>query len=128
VRKKNKKDPHVRTKAKPIEDLLQDDDLDSVAELHDRLAFPIAVVVFGILAIPLSYSMPRQSLYGRLFVAVLLFFTYINLIAVAGTWIEKGVTPAWLGMWWLHAGMTLLAVILLGQDSRLVRHLRRSRK
>ena len=33
---------------------------------------------------------------------MLIFFIYINLMIAGKTWIEKGVTPGWLGLWWVH--------------------------
>ncbi|MCU7959251.1 MAG: LPS export ABC transporter permease LptF [gamma proteobacterium symbiont of Bathyaustriella thionipta] len=127
IRQEKKTDRHIRTKAKPISDLWQADDLGSIAEFHQRLAFPVAVILFGILAIPLSYSMPRQGVYGRLFIALLIFFSYFNLIAVGTAWIEKALLPSWLGLWWLHAAMAMLAVALLGQESSLLRRWRRKK-
>jgi lipopolysaccharide export system permease protein len=45
--------------------------------------------------------------------AVLIFFVYINLLIAGKTWIEKGVTPEWLGLWWVHAVVAGLAMGIL---------------
>ena len=46
--------------------------------------------------------------------AVVLFALYANLLQVAGLWLERGVTPAWLGLYWAHALMALLVYVWLG--------------
>ena len=29
-------------------------------------------------------------------------FTFFNLLGVSGTWMKDGVTPEWMGRWWVH--------------------------
>jgi lipopolysaccharide export system permease protein len=44
---------------------------------------------------------------------VLIFFLYINLMIAGKTWIEKGTTPQWLGLWWVHAVIAAFAAGIL---------------
>jgi lipopolysaccharide export system permease protein len=53
----------------------------------------------------------------ELVLAMLVYFVFMNLQRAASTWMEDGVTPAWLGIWWVPALMTVLAVLLLLTDS-----------
>ena len=36
--------------------------------------------------------------------AILIFYLYIQLAIAGKMWLERGVTPEWLGLWWVHAG------------------------
>lgn len=103
--------------ALPTEELLASDDIMAKAEIQYRLSYPLSVLVFTVLAFPLSRSLPRQGVYGRLVTAFLVYFVYMNLMEVSGTWMRAEVTPAWLGRWWVHALMLVAAGVLLIVDS-----------
>jgi len=87
------------------------------AEVQYRLLYPLSVVAFALLSVPLSRSMPRQGIAGRLLLAILVYFVFINLQRAAATWMENGATPVWLGIWWVPLLMALLAGLLLLTDS-----------
>ena len=89
------------------------------------MAFPLAVVVFTLVSVPLSRSVPRQGMYGRLFIAFLVYFTLFNLLGVSGNWMEDGVTPKWLGRWWVHLLMLSMAAPLALRDSMWMASLKR---
>jgi lipopolysaccharide export system permease protein len=78
------------------------------AELQTRFGWPLMTLVVALLALPLGRLKPRQSRFARIWLAVLLFALYANLLQVAGLWLERGVTPSWLGLWWVHAVVALL--------------------
>lgn len=84
-----------------------------VAELHWRLAMPVSVILLAMLAIPLSRTNPRQGRYAKLFIAILVYFIYSNLMGVGRTWIERDVVTAAVGLWWAHGGLMVLTLILL---------------
>jgi lipopolysaccharide export system permease protein len=114
-----------RRSAKPSGALLQSDDVRDQAELWERFSYPFSLITLTLIAIPLSRSLPRQGLYGRLFLAFLVYFAFLNLHAVSVSWMKKGITPAWLGIWWVQAVLLLLAITALTLDSRGARRLSR---
>jgi lipopolysaccharide export system permease protein len=83
------------------------------AEFHWRIALPVMALIMALIAIPLARLAPRQGRYARVGYAVLIFFVYINLMIAGKTWIEKGVTPEWLGLWWVHVVVAALAAVIL---------------
>ncbi len=105
-------EPEPRQKS--IEDLLRSSDLHDVAELQWRFSVPLSTVLLGLLAVPLSRSRPREGRYGRLALGLLVFIIYFNLLSAAKSWIEQGAVAPELGLWWVHGGMLLLALGLLG--------------
>ncbi len=91
--------------------------LQARAELQYRLSLPMAVMVFALLAVPLARTRPRQDIYGRIALAVLIYFVFINLQRVAERWMEQSITPAWLGLWWVAASLAAIAGLIMLIDS-----------
>ena len=60
-----------------------------------------------------------------MFLAFLVYFTFLNLQGVAENWLEVGVTPPWMGMWWYQVLLLALAFLLLVPETRLARVVRR---
>ncbi|WP_275097249.1 LPS export ABC transporter permease LptF [Sedimenticola hydrogenitrophicus] len=113
-------------KAIPTDELFNTEELGLRSELEYRFMFPVAVLVFTILSVPLSKSLPREGIYGRLLLALLCYFLFLNLQAVSGNWMVSGVTPAWMGRWWVHPFMLLLGgAVMLYKSPRMFRVLRR---
>lgn len=109
--------PYIRKEqqAMPTHELLpfNNPDLEKAAEIQWRLSVPLMALVLGLLAIPISRVKPRQGKYARLLPAILLYVLYANMMFIGRDWLSQGKIPAVLGLWWLHALMVLLAVILL---------------
>ncbi|HET8698112.1 MAG TPA: LPS export ABC transporter permease LptF [Gammaproteobacteria bacterium] len=103
--------------SKPTLDLLASSDPKDRAELEWRLSMPLSVLVLALLAVPLSRSSPREGRYARIGVGLLLYIIYTNLQTIARVWVERELVPPWLGMWWVHALVLALALLLLGRES-----------
>lgn len=86
------------------------------AELHWRLSFPLSLLLLTLLALPLSRSSPRQGRYARLAVGVLIYAIYFNTLASGRTAIAAGSLPPWLGLWWVHAVLLGVALLLLARQ------------
>ncbi|MEO8016771.1 MAG: LPS export ABC transporter permease LptF [Pseudomonadota bacterium] len=97
----------------PTSTLVGSGDPAQVAELHWRLAFPIMGVVMALIAVPLARLRPRQGRYARVGFAILIFFVYIELAIAGKFWIQRGVAPPWLGLWWVHAAVALFGAALI---------------
>ncbi len=97
----------------PTSVLMASNQADLRGELHWRLALPIMAVVMGLIAVPLARLRPRQGRYARVGFAILIFFVYIELVIAGKVWLVRGVTPEWLGLWWVHAAVALFAGLLL---------------
>jgi len=80
------------------------------AELQYRITAPIMCLVLMLLAIPLGFVNPRAGASANLILAVLIFFTYLNLTKVAESSVKSGKLPFALGWWPLHL-LALLAML-----------------
>jgi lipopolysaccharide export system permease protein len=96
-----------KQRARPTRELIGSDDAVAIAELQWRASMPLSVLFLSLLAVPLSRTSPRQGKYSRLFVAVLIYLIYSNLLGVANTWLAQGRLAPLLGMWWVHLAVLL---------------------
>jgi lipopolysaccharide export system permease protein len=99
--------------AQPTEDLLGSTDPEKRAELHWRIALPTMSLILTLLAVPMSRLRPRQGRYSRVWLAILLYFVYSNLISAGKVWLARGQTPEFLGLWWTHVAVALLTLAFI---------------
>lgn len=97
----------------PTLDLLFGADPEDWAELNWRLSAPVSLIVLALLAVPLARSGTRVSRFDRLGYAILVYLIYSNLLGVAQSLLARGETPYWLGFWWVHLPLLLVAVAML---------------
>ena len=77
------------------------------AELHRRLSRPVTILVLTLIAVPLARFRPATSPVYPLWLGMLVFALYFNLLGTGQLWIEQGRVPGWLGLWWVH-GLLLM--------------------
>ena len=97
----------------PTRDLLKSSDLVDIVELQWRISVPLSVIVLVLLSVPVSRVTPRAGRYGGVVTAVLMFLLYYNLLGTSRIWVEQGVIPPVVGLWWVHIVFVVLAVTLL---------------
>src|SRR5687768_10110062 len=108
-------------RATPTLDLLQERKPEHIAELHWRVALPLAVIIMGLFAIPLSFVNPRSGRAWNLIFAVLTYVLYNNLLQIFQAWTTQGKIPAWVGLWPVHAVMAAIVAFLFYRQLYAVR-------
>jgi lipopolysaccharide export system permease protein len=99
--------------ARPTALLAQSAAPEQRAELHWRIATPLMCLVLALIAVPLARLRPRQGRYARVWVALLIFLLYSQLISVGKVMIAHGKVPQLLGLWWTHAVVVALALLII---------------
>lgn len=84
----------------------------TLGELLYRVSMPIMAVVLMLLAIPLGFVNPRAGSAANLILALLIFFTYLNLAKMAEHAVKHGRISFGMAWWPLHLA-ALLAVLAL---------------
>ncbi|MCF7990328.1 MAG: LPS export ABC transporter permease LptF [Thiohalocapsa sp.] len=102
-----------RRSAQPTSQLIGSSSLADRAEIGHRLSAPVGIFALALLAIPLTTLSPRQRGGGRMFLAFLAYFAFFNLQRLAVSWMEAGVTPAWMGVLWYQAFIVVLVYAAL---------------
>jgi len=80
------------------------------AELLARIAAPITCLVLMLLAIPLGFVNPRAGSSANLIIALLIFFTYNNLVRLTEASVKQGKLAFAMGWWPLHLAAMLVVV------------------
>lgn len=91
------------------------------AEFHWRLGLPISALILALLAVPLSRSQPREPRYAKSLLAIMAYVVYANTLALGRGWLADGTLPLSAGLWWVHAGALVIALVLLGGETRQMR-------
>ncbi len=86
------------------------------AELHWRVALPIAAMLLALLAVPLSFVNPRSGASWNLFLAVLISFLYYYLLKIFEAWTSQGKISPWIGIWPVHFGMIATLLVLFSRQ------------
>ncbi len=97
--------------ALPTSALVDSDKAPLRAELQARLSAPLSLILLILLAPLLAHTNPREGRYGRVFLALVIYTVYVNLLNVGQAWLASGDASAWLGLWWVHG---LLLVLIIG--------------
>ena len=107
----------LKVDMKPTSELLHSHSREDVAELQWRISTPLSALVLMLIAVPLAKLKPRQGRFGKMGVAILVYFLYSQTLVAARTWVESGVIPEWLGLWWVHGIAICGAIWLLLKDN-----------
>ncbi|MDG1750334.1 MAG: LPS export ABC transporter permease LptF [Thalassotalea sp.] len=102
-----------KLKAIPTADLFEEEQTEYTAEIHWRIAFPLACIILTFVAVPLSVVNPRQGKFAKMLPALLLFLSYFLLLTAVKRAMESGSLPSYIGLWPVHVMALLLGASLL---------------
>lgn len=97
----------------PTLSLLNDDELDAAAELHWRIAIPVAVLILTFIAVPMSAVKPRQGKFAKMMPALGIYLLYFVLLIVGKSAIDDGKVPPTIGLWWVHVTALFIGSFLI---------------
>ena len=87
------------------------------AELQSRLLLPIASLILGLIAIPLSYSSPKKGRYSKIFLGAVVYFIYFITMSVAKKIYLLSYIPGFFGLWWIHVLVMSMLIYIYHADS-----------
>lgn len=99
--------------AYPTLELLDDDNIDAAAELHWRIALPIAMIILTFIAVPMSSVKPRQGKFAKMLPAMGMYLGYFVLLIVGKSAIDDGKVPPMIGLWWVHVTALFIGSFLI---------------
>jgi len=109
-------------KAIPTIELWKENERGYTAELQWRISSALICLVLAVLAVPLSVTSHRQNRYGRLAIAIVLYMLLTNLLSVSRNWLFDDRISPYLGLWWVHGTVLVIAIALLLRQNG-IRHL-----
>ena len=113
VRKREETQAYRSLEVLSLGELLEGNTFTHLAELQWRISVTISVVVLGLLAVPLARTSPREGKYGKLFVAVLIYFIYTNMMSIGQKAVERGDLNPLIGVWPAHLAMLLIVGVMV---------------
>ncbi len=108
-------EPRLIIKGKRLSELWGTGDPADQAELQWRISIPLAALLLALLAVPLSYTSPREGRFGKIAIAILIYIPYANLLVLMRKWIAAETVPAWVGLWPVHIAVSFLILLLLAR-------------
>jgi len=84
----------------------------TLSELLGRISQPIVCLILMLLAIPLGFVNPRAGSSANLILALLIFFTYNNLVKLIEASVKKGRLEFAVAWWPLHLAAALAVLAL----------------
>lgn len=82
------------------------------AELQWRISIMIGAFMLAFMAVLLNRVFVKQKQYLSVFIAMLVYFLYSNLLSISRSMVQREIFPGWIGLWWVH-GLMLLAIVFL---------------
>lgn len=102
----------------PTSTLLKSDAAGYRAELQWRLSYVIAALLLPLLAFVVNRHATRDSRYMPVFVCILVYLIYSNLLGLSRTMMQREALPGFVGLWWVHI-LLLMTIVLLLNTTRL---------
>ncbi len=99
--------------AYPTMALIGDDHHDAAAELHWRIAIPVAVLLLTFIAVPMSAVKPRQGKFAKMLPALGIYLSYFVLLIIGKSAIDDGKIPSSIGLWWVHLTALFVGAFLI---------------
>jgi lipopolysaccharide export system permease protein len=82
------------------------------AELQWRLSIALSPFLLTLLAVSMSALHRSKSQFVMILPGILFYIIYMNLLFIARRWVDQGVLPISLGIWWVH-GLLCLAILVM---------------
>jgi len=102
-----------RLEAVPSLELIGSDLPKYQAELQWRLSYIFATLLLPMLAVALNALSFREARYVPLFIAIMVYFIYSNLLGISKTLVKRDDLSALIGMWWVHLLLIITIVAIL---------------
>ena len=99
----------LRNRELSSEELWRSDSAAHQALLQWRVVLPLSILVLGLVALKLSKTKPRQGRFAKIFIAIILYVVYIQLLTTTENALSKERLSLWVGLWWIPL-VFLLAV------------------
>ena len=97
----------------PLWVLLKDLSIQNLAEILWRIGVPLMSLALVIIAIPLSYTDPRKGRYTGLIMAVLIYFSYSNILNLMQAWVRVGKINFFIAWWLPHLIAIIIGIVFL---------------
>ena len=114
-----------KAQSMPTSILLFSDVASHKAELQWRGSSFFSCLLLSLLAVLLSQSPLGEKRYALIFISMLVYFIYSNLLGVSKSLLKRDEIPSFIGLWWVHA-LLITAILVLYYLPQIRRRLKQS--
>lgn len=114
-----------RPEAIPTSILLFSDIASHKAELQWRVSSILSCLLLSLLAVLLSQLPIGEKRYALIFISILIYFIYNNLLGVSKSLLKHDDIPSIVGLWWVHA-LLIIAMLVLYYLPQIKRRLKQN--
>jgi len=114
-----------RVEAIPTSILLFSDVASHKAELQWRASSILSCILLSLLAVLLSQLPIGEKRYALIFISMLIYFIYSNLLGVSRSLLKHDEIPSIIGLWWVHA-LLIIAMLVLYYLPQIKRRLKQN--
>jgi len=114
-----------RVEAIPTSILLFSDVASHKAELQWRASSILSCILLSLLAVLLSQLPIGEKRYVLIFISMLIYFIYSNLLGVSRSLLKHDEIPSIIGLWWVHA-LLITAMLVLYYLPQIKRRLKQN--
>ena len=114
-----------RLESIPTSILLISDSAKHKAELQWRASSIFACMLLSLLAVLLSQLPIGEKRYSLIFISMLIYFIYSNLLGVSRSLLKRDEIPSFVGLWWVHS-LLIISILILYYMPHIKRRLKQS--
>ena len=111
IEKNTEKKSIVRLEGVPSKELLGSPRPKYKAELQWRISYVISALLLPLLAVALNGLSFRETRYIPLFISIMVYFIYSNLLGISKTLVKRDELSPLVGLWWVH--LLLIGIIFV---------------
>lgn len=97
----------------PSSTLIGSDSLGHKAELQWRISYVLTTLLLPLLAVALNRFAFSERRYTFMFVAIMIYFIYSNLLGISKSLVRRDKLSPYLGLWWVHLILILIIVLIV---------------
>ncbi len=92
--------------------LINSDQIPHQAELQWRISLILSCVLLSLLAVVLSGLTWNNKQYTLVFIGMLIYFIYSNLMGISKTMLSRDQISPFIGLWWVHIVLLVIIIIM----------------
>ncbi len=96
------------------------------AELQWRASSVFSCMLLSLLAVILSQLSIGEKRYTLIFISMLIYFIYSNLLGVSKSLLERDEIPSIIGLWWVHS-LLIISMLILYYLPQIKRHFKQNK-
>lgn len=105
-------DPATGPRGLSTKELMSSDNSSYQAELQWRISLILSCVLLSLLAVVLNSLSWNDKQYTLIFIGLLIYFIYSNLLGISKTMLSRDQLSPLVGLWWVHILLIIVMIVL----------------